>query len=84
MNSDIEELESLLFEWEAGSLSEDGVERVREILRSDDAARTHFVRMQMMGAVAPVTAAPAKTTDLDALEAKFDTLVQAIHEDGDR
>ena len=46
----LEELESLLADWEDGSLDDDGVERVREILRTDEDARAHYVRLQMMNA----------------------------------
>lgn len=46
----LEELESLLVDWEDGSLDDDGVERVREILRTDEDARAHYVRLQMMNA----------------------------------
>lgn len=45
-----EELESLLLDWEDGTLDDAGVERVREILRSDKEARSHYVRLQMMNA----------------------------------
>ena len=45
-----EELESLLLDWEDGTLDEPGVRRLREILKSDDDARAHFVRLQMMNA----------------------------------
>lgn len=44
------ELESLLLDWEDGTLDDTGVERVREILRTDDDARAHYVRLQMMSA----------------------------------
>jgi hypothetical protein len=50
MNKNLEELESLLFDWEAGTLDDGGVQRVRAILRSDEEARTHFVRLQMISA----------------------------------
>ncbi len=50
MNERIEELESLLLDWETGTLGEVGVERVREILRDDEQARSHFARMQLISA----------------------------------
>ncbi len=50
MNTKFEELESLLFDWEAGSLDEQGTEQLREILRIDAEARSHFVQMQMISA----------------------------------
>ncbi len=50
MSTNLEELESLLFDWESGALDEQGVERIREILRGDADARSHFVRMQMITA----------------------------------
>lgn len=45
-----EELESLLVDWEDGSLDNASAERVREILRTDEDARAHYVRLQMMNA----------------------------------
>jgi len=45
-----EELESLLLNWEDDTLDDAGVERVREILRTDEDARAHFVRLQMLNA----------------------------------
>lgn len=50
MNPLLEELESLLFDWESGTLSESGVDRIRELLRSDDEARRYFVKQQMLSA----------------------------------
>lgn len=50
MKSSIEELESLLFDWEAGTLDDTGVERVRELLRRDEAARTFYTQQQVMNA----------------------------------
>lgn len=44
----LDELESLLGDWEAGTLDEAGVSRVREILRSDAEARTLYVQHQLM------------------------------------
>lgn len=41
-----EELELLLIEWESGSLDRAGIDRVREILRSDPQARRQFLRSQ--------------------------------------
>jgi hypothetical protein len=45
-----EELELLLFDWEAGTLDDAGVERVRQILRSDESARTYFLQQQTLSA----------------------------------
>lgn len=50
MNSEFEELESLLIEWEAGTLDEESVDRIHDILSQDAAARSFFVRHQMIGA----------------------------------
>ncbi len=50
MNPKLEELESLLFDWEAGTLSDEGIERVREILRADEDARAFFVQQQVLTA----------------------------------
>lgn len=48
MNSIVEELESLLFDWEAGTLDAAGIRRTREILSSSEAARTYYAEYQMM------------------------------------
>jgi hypothetical protein len=45
-----DELDSLLLDWEDGTLDAPGGERLREILRNDDQARAHYVRQQMMNA----------------------------------
>ncbi len=45
-----EELDSLLLDWDEGTLNEAGIERLREILRTDDESRAHYVRLQMMAA----------------------------------
>lgn len=50
MSTNLEELESLLFDWESGSLEAQGVERIREILIIDADARQRFVQMQMITA----------------------------------
>ena len=47
MSSDLEELESLLFDWEAGTLNNEGVIRIREILNQNEAARTFFLQQQI-------------------------------------
>ena len=48
MNSVHDELASLLFDWEAGTLDDLGIERVREMLRSDEDARSFFVQHQLL------------------------------------
>lgn len=50
MIDNVGELETLLLEWESGTLDDAGVDRLRGILRRDPIAREHFVRMQMIGA----------------------------------
>lgn len=50
MSSEIEELEGLLFDWEAGTLDDAGVERVRELLRTSDHARSFYVQQQTINA----------------------------------
>lgn len=50
MNPMIEELESLLFDLEAGMLDDVGMERIREILRSDEEARAFYVKHQVLNA----------------------------------
>lgn len=50
MNSNIESLEELLLEWENGTLDQDGVDQLRDILASDKDARTRFVQLQTLSA----------------------------------
>ena len=50
MSRVIDELESLLFDWEAGTLDDDGVGRVRDLLRSSEEARRFYVQQQVLGA----------------------------------
>ena len=50
MDSPIQELESLLFDWESGEITEPDLERLRDLLRTDPAARTFFARHQMLSA----------------------------------
>jgi len=48
MSFDHSELESLLFDWETGSLDDSGVSRVREILRESQAARDFYIQHQRL------------------------------------
>ena len=50
MNPILEELESLLFDTEAGTIDDAGLERLREILRTSEEARAAFVRRQLLSA----------------------------------
>ena len=50
MSSIIVELESLLFDWDAGLLDDAGVQRLRELLRTSSEAREFYVRHQMLSA----------------------------------
>lgn len=50
MSELIDELERLLFDWELDSLDSEGIERVREILRSDSGAREFFLQQQTLNA----------------------------------
>ena len=50
MTSVVEELESLLSDWEDGTLDDVGVARVREILRTDADARSYFLQYQTISA----------------------------------
>lgn len=43
-----EELDSLLFDWDTGTLDEEGVQRVRKILRNDEGARQFYLRRQTL------------------------------------
>lgn len=48
MDSMIEELESLLFDWEEGALDDAGIERVRELLRTHQEARDYFLQHRLL------------------------------------
>ena len=48
MNTELDELESLLLLWEDGTLDDQGVERVRELLRSSPQAREYYLQQQML------------------------------------
>ncbi len=48
MTSVREELASLLFDWEAGTLDDQGIERVRDLLRGDEDARAFFIQHQAL------------------------------------
>ncbi|HBN74355.1 MAG TPA: iron dicitrate transport regulator FecR [Planctomycetaceae bacterium] len=48
MNSKFEEMESLLFDWASGTLDDNGVRRLRAMLREDEEARMFFVQQQML------------------------------------
>lgn len=48
MNQILEELESLLFDWEAGTLDDRGVQRVREILRTDEESQEFYANWQVL------------------------------------
>lgn len=50
MTDRIEEMESLLLDYEDGTINQSGIERLREILKADSDARSVFVRWQMMNA----------------------------------
>lgn len=50
MNDQYEELDLLLFDWELGTLDESGVQRVRQILRSDVRARRFYLQRQVLDA----------------------------------
>jgi len=57
MNNEFEELDALLFDWETGGLSEEGVAELRNILRNSQAARQHFARHQALTAALQLEAA---------------------------
>lgn len=50
MTTQLEEFESLLLEWEVGTLDDTGVQRVREILRTSEEARALFLQQQQLTA----------------------------------
>lgn len=67
-NPNINELAALLFDWEAGTLDDDGIQRVRILLNSDEEARAHFVQSQLLSAALSMEAeaglAPRDEVDL--------------------
>ncbi len=66
VNDRYEELDTLLLDWEAGSLDDQGIERLREILKSDANARSRFATMQMIGAAMQLESnAGLSTTSID-------------------
>ena len=48
MTSQLEEFELLLIEWEVGTLDDAGIERVREILRTNIEAQTFYLQHQQL------------------------------------
>ena len=51
MTSDrLDELETLLLDWEDGGLDDGGLEKLRAILHSNEESRSYFVRRQMISA----------------------------------
>ena len=75
MNSKIEELESLLFDWEAGTLDNEGIDRIQEIMRQDESARKFFLQQQMMNAALKLEG-EAGLTQPDVEDLQNDTLKQ--------
>ncbi|MCA9217409.1 MAG: FecR domain-containing protein [Planctomycetales bacterium] len=49
--SKFDEFDSLLFDWEDGSIDDVGLERIRALLRTDKEIRQHFVRASQLSAV---------------------------------
>ena len=49
-DSNIEAFETLLSEWESESLDPEGVQRLQELLRSDEEVQQHYVRHQLISA----------------------------------
>ena len=68
MASQFDELDQLLQEWELGLLDEKGIARVREILKSDPAARQHYVQMQMLDAALQLEQQSGLTTSITPAE----------------
>lgn len=65
MKQQIDELESLLFDWETGSLDHSGIERVRELLRDNKEAREFYAKYQLTSAALKLQAdAGISTVDL--------------------
>lgn len=45
---DVNEIDSLLLEWECGTLDDQGLARLQILLKTNPAARTRFIQMQML------------------------------------
>ena len=63
----IEELESLLFDWDAGTLDDEGIRRLREILRRSSEAREYYLQQQLLTAALKLDA-DAKVESLRELD----------------
>ena len=46
----LEEFELLLFDWEDGTIADADLKRLRDLLRTNSAVQTHYIRLQMMHA----------------------------------
>ena len=73
MNSNDEhpELEQLLLQWHDGTLDDAGIEQAREILRSSESARKHFVQMQMLDAALKLESGTPELVGADAVHDPF-------------
>ena len=60
---DIEELQSLLIDFECNDLDESGIERVREILRSSSTARKFYAQHQLLNAALHLESEAGLATD---------------------
>ncbi|MHC4875319.1 MAG: LamG-like jellyroll fold domain-containing protein [Planctomycetota bacterium] len=84
----LEELESLLVDWEDGTLDAAGVERIRKILRTDSEARAHYVRLQMLKAALKFDDEAGLTSNVDnrSRQTSASSTAQEPHsgESGDR
>ena len=50
MNDRRDDLDALLLDWESGDLDQPGIDRLRKLLREDEAARARFLRQQLIAA----------------------------------
>ncbi len=77
MNDPLAELESLLLEWETDTLDNEGVERLRDILRTNADARNSFLQHQFISACLQLDGDAGLAATFASGQATGDTTTQA-------
>ncbi len=67
MNNEFTELESLLMEWEAGTLSDAETTRLQAILRESPEARNYYLQWQALSAAFDVESHAVPSSDIDLI-----------------
>ncbi|HCO26468.1 MAG: iron dicitrate transport regulator FecR [Gimesia sp.] len=79
---DVNEIDSLLLEWECDTLDDQGIEHLRTLLKTNSAARSRFIQMQLLTTALHLEAdtgateidtnlAPVGTTVIPAVQPRF-------------